>query len=1079
MTTNSSASSTQPSIRFSRTISLVRAIALGSSVTIGLGIFILIGLLLDQAGSLTPYAYLLAMILFLPLVLSYAERAEATPGSGGVFAMVRANGAPWHSYGTGWLLLGGHLALIALLGWGASLYINISLERLFDMTIDARWLAPITVIVMSLNELIGTRGGWRLRTLLIYGSIVFLVIFAARSLLLPPTEPAISTLADSRPEVLPRTIALMAAALWGLNFVLDSRDELRNPSRNMLPALLVPVALCGIIGAFVAASELRFVGDPSNDPTPLATLAISTSFRGEALFEVIYVSLGLFISLITIDRAIVTMLRLTGTMVRDGFLPQQFLRIAPTLGTPLLALRIVAVLSALVAAFVPKLFLVGFVALAFLWSTALLNVPDIVRPQMHLSSERRLKLPFHPLFPVLAGSISLVLSFSLPPEVLLIGGGWVLLGFFSYLAYARRGGLAVRRREAVVGDVTAQQRRSAYSILVCIANPETAPSLIRAGIALAGARKGRVLVLKIATFPDQVPQHIQREQAWREQQDLNRIARQVHAHDIPVEVLVRLARSPVDGILSTAQEEKVNLMLLGWTGELSYRHDDLDPFMDRIVGTALCDVAVLRGNMPDTIRRVLVPTAGSPNSIAAMKLAQSLVDPEHGEVVALHLVQEVSRPTTMDDLHKRMQEIIKNVGGKPPLEPRVVPTDGVRNGILKELVNFDMVLLGASRGGILDQTVFGGRPVEVARCSPRPAILVKHYEGARRFWVRRAWEVISSPFPKPTQSDRDDIYQLLRRSAHPGVDFFIMIGLAGMIATLGLVLNSPAVIIGAMLVAPLMSPILAIAMSMVQGDLRLLRLSAIATTLGVITAVSVSIGVALIIPTQINTAEIISRTRPNLLDLLVALASGAAGGYAIGRKEVAASLPGIAIAAALVPPLGVVGYGTATGQIDIAGGSLLLFITNLIAIIFAASIIFLLLGFRPTQARMRQVVQLKFLLSLLALLVVSVPLAMISASGVGQIALQSQIDEVLSEEMDPDRARITDVTIERQGEGFVVHATIYAREEEPFTRERIAELQEHLANAVNAPVTLRATVLRAVLLPEQGEVLLPEPTPLP
>jgi hypothetical protein len=71
------------------------------------------------------------------------------------------------------------------------------------------------------------------------------------------------------------------------------------------------------------------------------------------------------------------------------------------------------------------------------------------------------------------------------------------------------------------------------------------------------------------------------------------------------------------------------------------------------------------------------------------------------------------------------------------------------------------------------------------------------------------------------------------------------------------------------------------------------------------------------------------------------------------------------------------------------------------------------------------------------------------------------------------------VTIERQGEGFVVHATIYAREEEPFTRERIAELQEHLANAVNAPVTLRATVLRAVLLPEQGEVLLPEPTPLP
>jgi amino acid transporter len=191
---------------------------------------------------------------------------------------------------------------------------------------------------MALNELIGTRGSWRLRTILIYGSIIFLVIFAARSLLLPPAAAAEAMpLAAGNLDTLPRTLALMAAALWGLNFVLDSRDELRNPSRNILPALLVPVALCGIIGAFVAVSELRLLGVSPNDPTPLATLAISTSFRGEALFEVVYVSLGLFISLITIDRAIVTMLRLTGTMVRDGFLPQQFLKITPTLGTPLLA----------------------------------------------------------------------------------------------------------------------------------------------------------------------------------------------------------------------------------------------------------------------------------------------------------------------------------------------------------------------------------------------------------------------------------------------------------------------------------------------------------------------------------------------------------------------------------------------------------------------------------------------------------------------------------------------------------------------------------------------------------------------
>jgi uncharacterized hydrophobic protein (TIGR00271 family) len=95
------------------------------------------------------------------------------------------------------------------------------------------------------------------------------------------------------------------------------------------------------------------------------------------------------------------------------------------------------------------------------------------------------------------------------------------------------------------------------------------------------------------------------------------------------------------------------------------------------------------------------------------------------------------------------------------------------------------------------------------------------------------------------------------------------------------------------------------------------------------------------------TAEILSRTSPNVLDLLVALLSGAAAAYAVSRSQLAAALPGVAIAAALVPPLCVVGYGLGTGQFDIALGSSLLFVTNLAAIVVAAAAIFLLLGFRP------------------------------------------------------------------------------------------------------------------------------------
>jgi uncharacterized hydrophobic protein (TIGR00271 family) len=587
-----------------------------------------------------------------------------------------------------------------------------------------------------------------------------------------------------------------------------------------------------------------------------------------------------------------------------------------------------------------------------------------------------------------------------------------------------------------------------------------------------------VLVLRVLTFPDQVPPYLQRQQAQEALDELNQIIQDIPVNSIPVTAAVRLAQNPTDGILATVQEERADMIVLGWESEHHYHTFDLDPLLDPIVRMATCAVVVVRGRLPQTINRILVPTAGSPNSIAAIQLAQKMVEPADGHVVAIHLVQEVFSPNTMDEINQRMQDILKTLDSHPPIEPCITATDDVREGIVQEAQHYDALLLGASRGGILDQAIFGGLPVEVAQESPRPTLLVKGYEGARRFWVRRAWETISSPFPKLTLSERNEIYQQMWGASHPGIDFFILIGLAGIIATAGLLLNSPAIIIGAMLVAPLMSPILAVAMSIVQGDLRLLRLSSSATMLGIMLAVGVSIAITLITPTHINTTEILSRTEPNLLDLLVALASGAAGGYAAARKEVAAALPGVAIAAALVPPLGVVGYGMGTGQIDIAGGSALLFTTNLIAIIVAAAIVNLLLGFRPTQARMRQVVQLKFFLSLLALLLISIPLTIFSASGVGQIISRNQIDTVLNRELDSDVSRVTDILVERQGNGFVVHATVYVLETEPFGTGRLDELEARLQDAIETPVTLRATVLRAAHLPERGDVVLPQPTPV-
>ncbi len=172
------------------------------------------------------------------------------------------------------------------------------------------------------------------------------------------------------------------------------------------------------------------------------------------------------------------------------------------------------------------------------------------------------------------------------------------------------------------------------------------------------------------------------------------------------------------------------------------------------------------------------------------------------------------------------------------------------------------------------------------------------------------------------------------------------------IAVLGLVLNSPAVIIGAMLISPLMGPILAGGLALATGDVVLGLRSALNLLLSCILAIGFAFLIVVLLPFKEITAEIASRTHPNTLDLAVAFFSGAIGSIAICKevKGVVTSIPGVAIAVALMPPLGVIGYGIAVAVslstqdgMSVALGGGLLFLTNLVAITFTAMIIFLAL----------------------------------------------------------------------------------------------------------------------------------------
>ena len=181
--------------------------------------------------------------------------------------------------------------------------------------------------------------------------------------------------------------------------------------------------------------------------------------------------------------------------------------------------------------------------------------------------------------------------------------------------------------------------------------------------------------------------------------------------------------------------------------------------------------------------------------------------------------------------------------------------------------------------------------------------------------------------------------------------FSVLLCLSVVVAAVGLLENSTAVVIGAMMIAPLMAPIMGVAASLVMGWGRRLLTGATVVAVSVAVAVGIAWAVARFLP-QARTglpSEVLARTSPDVRDLLIALAAGAAGSYATVRRDVSGALPGVAVAVALVPPLACVGVLIGRGQPDLAGGAELLFATNLFGIILAAAVVFILTGFVPAD----------------------------------------------------------------------------------------------------------------------------------
>ena len=225
--------------------------------------------------------------------------------------------------------------------------------------------------------------------------------------------------------------------------------------------------------------------------------------------------------------------------------------------------------------------------------------------------------------------------------------------------------------------------------------------------------------------------------------------------------------------------------------------------------------------------------------------------------------------------------------------------------------------------------------------------------------LHQSWQNLTQDWQvmKETPLPASELNQTFLQASLPSLNFYLLLALASAIATFGLLTNSAATIIGAMIIAPLMNPIATLAYALSGFNPRLLTCALFTLLTGILLVILIAYATTEFLGLKVVGSEILARTRPNSLDLGVAVAAGTAAAFANTRRRIANALPGVAISVALVPPLTVVGIGLCLGELgteiaalagvstSIATGSFLLFVTNLVGIVFSGSLVFLWQGY--------------------------------------------------------------------------------------------------------------------------------------
>ena len=749
-TQQETAAATSSEVRLSREMRLFDVIMIGVGAMIGAGIFVLTGIAAGVAGPGLLLAFLLNAVVTLFAAAAYAELGSSFHDAGGSYLWVKLGLKDPQGFMSGWMDWFAHAVACSLyaLGFGAYFKLVLPLLGLPDLAQPEwhieKWLAVAVIAIFAYINYRGASETGGAGNIVTMGKLAVLAVFIGFGLYVTLSRP------DWKPvftdDFLPNgygslfvAMGLTFIAFEGYEIIAQCSEEVRQPERNVPRAIflsLLIVVPIYLLVAFAALGAVHDVGMPSwkflgiQKETALVDVA-KGFFRGGGLMILIG---GLLSTISALNATIYSSSRVSLAMGRDRNLPSFFGRVHPVRKTPHGAIAGSAVLIAFMAVALPIETVASaaniMFLLLFIQVQAVLIALRKKQPHLH----RGFKVPLVPVVPVIGIALQLFLAvylFVYSPLAWLSAAVWIAIGFVVYYTYARRRDQAY---EQVVGMREAAERKD-YRILACVGSPSRAASILNAAGLVARGHDGELIALSVIEVPDRELLAQGFDQAEGVKKGLDGVVGALRHDGMPLKALVKISHRVSYGITETVLEEQCNMVVIGRARRVGLTQRFAATVVDRVIReTPAQTLVVTAERWPAEIKSILFAYESGPHSKLTADVVGAFTSMNHARVRAVHVLPYEATAEQRQRVEKELKETLGDRYANAEL--KVVKSSDTVAGLLREAQGADLIVVGGTEAGLIEQLLGYAVPLELAERTAIPVITVYEMPPEPKRWLR-------------------------------------------------------------------------------------------------------------------------------------------------------------------------------------------------------------------------------------------------------------------------------------------------------------------------------------------------------